>query len=636
MNSCLFSTNLRSVPHSYKFSGDFHSVYQDIQTYLSSPTVELDSKALSQRISALTKEEKFLIRSKLIGVLNSLNPGTWDRGSCKYLKLFEAFHPSGKNSECSCDFALAKDHLESSKIKLMVEYLQLTKRMLFKRFAANSCSVDESLYCISNSFDNAIREVSLNSKTSLIKYKEMFCRAVANLGDLHTHVALPDMEKVGFSTQSFYLPITFKTSRERCIVTAVPTDGSIKVNQGDEIIKYNGVSINKIDEDNRCAIIRTSSLSCNQTQIDQYLLSRTTKKGYVIPQRKVQLIVKSHQNGSVYETNLVWLSVLEKVKMSGMDLNSSSKCIAPFEYGSLLWEQDEENAFDAYLFETKQGKAGYIRIDNFDQETEYFSNSCLPDFSSSIQKFERDSSCLIVDLRNNRGGTYVYALALLANLVKRPTPNIKTRMLLSKETAEESKEAIRKVAYLTSYKTERSLQKAALSIGYPFTFESLGSFISTHKTVIQEFDEGREFTSPLPMDGISSIIPDSKISYSKPIMILVNEETYSSAELMAKILQRNGLAKVFGTQTPGALGFEEPFSNTCPHLGLGFEVHTSTTIALKEDGTRDEIGVIPDFKYELSVKDLQDPEELPEYRQAVISAVETMIQESKKKDSESS
>lgn len=84
-------------------------------------------------------------------------------------------------------------------------------------------------------------------------------------------------------------------------------------------------------------------------------------------------------------------------------------------------------------------------------------------------------------------------------------------------------------------------------------------------------------------------------SWTRPVYILTNNRTYSSAEMFAAEFQNNRTGKIIGMKTGGdGCGFmNDPEPTTLPHSGLRFRI--PNCVRMRVDGTDEVAGVTPDF-----------------------------------------
>lgn len=82
---------------------------------------------------------------------------------------------------------------------------------------------------------------------------------------------------------------------------------------------------------------------------------------------------------------------------------------------------------------------------------------------------------------------------------------------------------------------------------------------------------------------------------SRPLAVLVNHETHSSAEQFAALLRDNGRALVVGIPTSGAgCGTFTDLGTTFTLPGTGAQVHAPDCVRLRRDGTNERDGIVPD------------------------------------------
>lgn len=104
-----------------------------------------------------------------------------------------------------------------------------------------------------------------------------------------------------------------------------------------------------------------------------------------------------------------------------------------------------------------------------------------------------------------------------------------------------------------------------------------------------------DFTAPQEVH----ISPDGAVQYTKPIVVLINKESYSSASFFASRMSVLPHVSLIGDTTSGGGGRPKFFD-----LPNGWAVRYSSNYALRADGLNIENGVPPDFYVELKNEDL--------------------------------
>ncbi len=205
-------------------------------------------------------------------------------------------------------------------------------------------------------------------------------------------------------------------------------------------------------------------------------------------------------------------------------------------------------------------------------------------FEELVARFQRTTAALVVDQVDNAGGSMFQMYALLSMLTDRPLSLPQHQITISDDDAAVA-------ADIVANAEEESPERVAYS-----------------RLVLSEREAGRgtgqRITSPLYLGGVEQILP-AKNHYTKTIVVLVNELTFSAGEFLAAILQDNRRATLFGTATAGAGGCAKRIVS--PRLEqIGMDMTLTWTIARRTNGDLIEnIGVLPDVAYKTTVEDLQ-------------------------------
>lgn len=120
------------------------------------------------------------------------------------------------------------------------------------------------------------------------------------------------------------------------------------------------------------------------------------------------------------------------------------------------------------------------------------------------------------------------------------------------------------------------------------------------------------------------------ISYTKPILLLINELDYSGADLFPAVLSDWGVVTTFGTETVGA-GGNVIDANYIGNSEMTIRLTQSLMYREREvtapNGVRthyiENVGVTPDIEYETTMEDYRDG--FRRYRDVVSQAVLNLI-----------
>lgn len=150
-------------------------------------------------------------------------------------------------------------------------------------------------------------------------------------------------------------------------------------------------------------------------------------------------------------------------------------------------------------------------------------------------------------------------------------------------------------------------------------------------------ESGQELTDPvaLGMDPQGTLRPvktesGKTVTYTKPVLLLINGQSCSGGDAFPAIMQDMGVATLFGERTIGCGGSVRD-QDVLNYSDLTVRFTHSMMVRAKPvtlpDGTQtnyiENVGVIPDIPYEFSEKDFYNDYE--NYRQAVEKAVLDLI-----------
>lgn len=171
--------------------------------------------------------------------------------------------------------------------------------------------------------------------------------------------------------------------------------------------------------------------------------------------------------------------------------------------GSDIDPEDDDDSPDVCFERIREGQQnlGLVRINQFRHQT------CSTEFAYALKALS-DCHSLILDLRDNPGGLQLEALAM-------------SQMMLNEGNLG---------GQLRAREGDH---------------ESVDFTLTRHKFI----------TTTSALDGTNKSTDSQKrqpnLSGDKPIVVLVNENTKSAAEVLASILQENGRAKLIGKRTYG-------------------------------------------------------------------------------------
>jgi C-terminal processing protease CtpA/Prc len=294
--------------------------------------------------------------------------------------------------------------------------------------------------------------------------------------------------------------------------------------------------------------------------------------------------------------------------------------------GKVLWQADKDDPFNAYIFQTKDGrKAGFIRIPSYEGGEKEAKR-----FGEIMAKYQKETDALVIDQVNNPGGDVFYMYALLSHLTDKPLKTPHHHLIIGESNAQEAADLLLQVMQPAS--ARRAAPKAdaedqdeqQTASGYPVTQKFLQLFVQFSQFVLKQFGAGKRFTDLTYINGVDDIDPAPKAAerFTKPILLLTNELDFSGGDFFPAIMQDNKRVTQMGVRTSGAGGMVRGFDFP-NQFGIA-SLNATWSIAQRSNGQPIEnLGVTPDVPYTLTQKDLQTG--FAEYRLAIINTLQNLM-----------
>lgn len=466
------------------------------------------------------------------------------------------------------------------------------------------------------------------------------------------------------STEAAALPIEFRSAEGRYFITWISKYLTTPLSIGDEIVQINNTPIDKVVNQFKLDEFGNPESKTDQTFAEMYFTLRLGSFGHLVPNGHIILGIKRQGAKNVTNYDFTWDYYPEEIstgplrsmimlgktnptplKPSSFDIFKQERLSARYQAIQRARQTYEKDAFEvqecknehsydlgdrngplpplgrviasdflktefrAYMWETPNKKRfGYIRIPHFSLNIQ-----ASREFALIINAFEKLTDGLVIDQLNNPGGYLFSMYSLLSMLTPYPLTVPKERITI---TQDDVREALR-----FSSASEISIDEE-FTDGYCVTEEFKQGIIHYFKYIIEEWNAGRSITDPTYCLGVEAIQPNPSSTYTKPILVLVNELDISCGDYFPAILQDNKRATIFGTRTAGAGGAVVRHSH--PNiLGIDFYSFTATIAQRKDLNPIENLGIVPDIQYDITARDLQ--QNYADYVIAVQKAAEGLL-----------
>ena len=312
------------------------------------------------------------------------------------------------------------------------------------------------------------------------------------------------------------------------------------------------------------------------------------------------------------------------------------------EMGDVLWHSNEDDLFQAYIFKQGNYRIGHIRLPSYmpklpkkeedkkeeDKKEEdgdflnFLEKSALA-FQSVIQYFEKDTDMLIIDQHHNPGGSVFYLYALASTLSKKSLRPPLHHISITPQDVLEAQEFLKVLKTIKSDKDIQELFDGRTTLGgMPLNMSFARMLREYFRFILDQWSEKKTLTDLTHLWGFDHIPPHPKGVYTKPILILTDELSFSGGDFFPAILQDNKRATIMGTRTAGAGGYVTGFS--IPNiLGIHFFSLTGSLAKRLDSNPLENLGVIPDIPYTMTVEDYQN--DYASYKKAILDTVKKML-----------
>ncbi|MBX7231490.1 MAG: protease-like activity factor CPAF [Bdellovibrionales bacterium] len=510
------------------------------------------------------------------------------------------------------------------------------------------------------------------------QYQKILKDFFAYMKDYHVGIIFNSSERAS-------LPFTAKKFGDKYYIVYVDTsllsNSAYPINVGDELVLFNGE--NPEEEVKKIVSEITSGKALTDHSLSELRLTRRSAAlGMEVPKgsatiqiRKDDSTLRSYQLSWNYvedplreesfhassasgkpltlleqiekKAQMLWTPYLaepEQSSTAGAPINpygvGSPVSYVPF-LGKKITQVDSKFFFN-YIFDLPQADKnsrkiiGFIRIPHYSGGAEQ-----VAEFKKIIQFFEDRTDGLIIDQINNPGGSvfYLYALAsLLSNNQALTTPLHQVKV--SSELAHDAANALDELKDITSEGDVKKVMGENPQLGgYPVNLQTITFIKKYYKTIIdtwktsQKIRENGEtpLTEPIPL-YIDQINPNAEVSYSKPILLLINELDFSGGDFFPAIMQDNKRATLLGMNTAGAGGFIN--SVDVPNNTFGVSKYSFTGSLAKRttlDGQPplENLGIRPDVEYSPTEEDISS-QTFPKgayinYQMKIINQIERLI-----------
>jgi hypothetical protein len=407
-------------------------------------------------------------------------------------------------------------------------------------------------------------------------------------------------------------------------------------NKGDQLLAIGGVPVEKLMAD----ISKTGTTGNDATNLRiaaARLTSRTESSGFAVPNGVTTVTVLPQGASDPVTVTATWIVTGSKIvdiddlgslldshavvnslsdatsvdelkqeigKLSKFNMVLPQGLLQDLKYAGITDEGSNTSMFKlpdnaqvipglpvtAAIYEAAGKKIGILRIPSYEDD------SLLDTLERAIMIMESQTDVLVLDQTNNPGGS-VY---LVSNIVS----------LFATKSYKDMNFALRpSMNWLEAFQgINTKLDQMLASNPNDVAANALKARFSYLESEVRDsIDQRRFLTTPVSLDYTGSfgmIQPAGAVTYTKPILLLVNELDASGGDAFPALMQDNGRATLFGATTMGAGGNVDEYG---PLSNSYFKFRLTESLMVRPNGNYVEnLGVTPDISYAITKDDFMN------------------------------
>ncbi len=413
--------------------------------------------------------------------------------------------------------------------------------------------------------------VKQNKEITVDELTHKLARIMSEIGDRHASVKNKSFKRDEHKIYGLQLPFGISVFDGKLIALKREANAYSYYNKNYPYLKsINGIPINTFMDNynyKHQKAPKAAKLARGAMAIQNYgaLLFKNNK----LPQKEIEVVFT---NGKEDKKETVALTYDKKGY-------SSSLAIADYKKIKSLRQSKQFKELTQVL----DGNIGYI---NIPMMFHYDEVEGLERFIENTMKTFLTTKALIIDLRNNPGG----GREILQTFTKYLIPP-------------EQSPWVANVAYLRTDKTIAG-DESSMSARYLYSYKSSELTDNDRKAITrfnEHFNTEKQFDTSKFSHPFYMVLHSGKKSYTQPVYILINEESFSAATVFTSAFKRLPNVKIVGITTDGSSGNSKKLYLRNSNI----RVKVSTMLSFQRNGkTLDGNGTIPDIHLPVPIEQI--------------------------------
>lgn len=447
-------------------------------------------------------------------------------------------------------------------------------------------------------------KTSLSAKTTRPEYVRVVRALLHSLNDLHTCVSFFGDRKSAICAA---LPISLFLMGDRLYVKEVQGEEFAGVQMGDEVLQIDQTPAFEYFCQRARELIGEHHVPFARLFLSHHLFWRMAGQDLELPTGPVRFCIRQ-KGGDVVTKIAKWAP-----QNPPLIPFASDRITAPRPHLGQMLDHICTPNFEVILWQLERQRVGYLRIETFFTSGSTSFKTAIGDFESLIERLQKSTDILVLDLRNNLGGERNFCLGLMSCLSNAPLTLFQQSELLDESVAKHRAGLLKRWQEWDKRGIPSPLSSARARDRYwtiyqygcaPLTLSVARDLRKYCQDILSQYDAGSRVSEW--GHQLAELAPNSEVHYDKPLIVLINQASSSASEIMASTLQDNGRALIFGAKSSGAgSGLGGPFYSlpACgPFLIKNLQL---PTLFLRRSGGQliENCGVIPDVHCELTWED---------------------------------
>lgn len=244
----------------------------------------------------------------------------------------------------------------------------------------------------------------------------------------------------------------------------------------------------------------------------------------------------------------------------------------------------------AAIYEVAGKRIGVLRIPGYDDD------NLLEVIARGAMLMEQNTDVLVLDQTNNPGGSVTLVSDIIGLFADKTYTDMNFKLRPSMNWIKKVGDINAKVAEMLAA-DPNDMAANALKARFQYISEELQDALK----------QKRFLTKPISLNltGTYGVIqPNTRVRYSKPVLLLINELDFSGGDMFPAVMKDNGRVTLFGAKTNGAGGNVAEYG---PLTNSYFKFNLTESLMVRPNGEyMENNGVKPDVAYSITEDDFMN------------------------------